>query len=61
MLTGGKGFHDTTWYWVFYPFSLIDHLDLIQSRATKVHIFPTRRPGLNIYRQKSHLAVLAVL
>jgi len=61
ILTGGKGFHDTTWDGVFYPFSLIDHLDLIQSRATKVHIFPTRRPGLNIYRQTSHLAVLAIL
>jgi hypothetical protein len=61
ILTGDKGFHGTTWYGVFYPFSLNDHLDQIQSRATKVHIFPARRLGLIIYRQTSHLAVLAVL
>jgi SAM-dependent methyltransferase len=61
LLTGGKGYHDTDWDGVFYPFSLIDHLELIRSLATKVHLFPTRRPGLNIYRQTSHLAVLALL
>lgn len=61
LLTGGKGFHDTDWDGVFYPFSLVDHLDLIRALSTKVHIFPTRRPSLNIYRQTSHLAVLAIL
>lgn len=61
LMTGGKGYHDTDWDGVFYPFSLVDHLDLIRSMATKVHIFPTRRPGLNIYRQTSHLAVLALV
>jgi hypothetical protein len=61
LLTGGKGYHDTDWDGVFYPFSLVDHLDLIRSLAKKVHLFPTRNPGLNIYRQTSHLAVLALL
>jgi ubiquinone/menaquinone biosynthesis C-methylase UbiE len=61
LLTGGKGFHDTDWDGIFYPFSLIDHLELIRSLSTKIHLFPTRRPGLNIYRQTSHLAVLAII
>ncbi|MFN4867474.1 MAG: class I SAM-dependent methyltransferase [Cyanobium sp.] len=61
LLTGGKGYHDTDWDGVFYPFSLIDHLDLIRSLARKIYIFPTRNPGLNIYRETSHLAVLALI
>jgi ubiquinone/menaquinone biosynthesis C-methylase UbiE len=61
LLTGGKGYHDTDWDGVFYPFSLIDHLDLIRSMSRKTYIFPTRNPSLNIYRQTSHLAVLALL
>jgi hypothetical protein len=61
LLTGGKGYHDTDWDGVFYPFSLVDHLDLIRSLARKTYIFPTRNAGLNIYRQTSHLAVLALI
>ena len=61
LLTGGKGFHDTEWDGVFYPFSLVDHLQLIKSLSSNVYVFPPRRPGLNIYRQTSHLAVFALL
>jgi ubiquinone/menaquinone biosynthesis C-methylase UbiE len=61
LLTGGKGYHDTNWDGIFYPFSLIDHLNLINSLARKAYILPTRNPGLNIYRQASHFAVLALI
>lgn len=61
LLTRGKGFHDTTWDGVFYPFSLVDHLELIRSLSSKVHILPTRRSALNVYRQTSHFAVLAIV
>jgi ubiquinone/menaquinone biosynthesis C-methylase UbiE len=61
LLTGGKGYHDTDWDGVFYPFSLIDQLDLIRSLARKIYLFPTRKQGLNLYRQASHLAVLALI
>lgn len=61
LLTGGKGYHDTDWDGVFYPFSLVDHLDLIRSLARKTYIYSTRNPSLNIYRQTSHLAVLALI
>lgn len=61
LLTGGKGYHDTDWDGVFYPFSLVDHLDLIRSLSRKIYILPTRNPGLNIYRETSHFAVLALI
>lgn len=61
LLTGGKGYHDTEWDGVFYPFSLVDHLNLISSLARKTYILPTRNPGLNIYRQTSHFAILALI
>jgi len=61
LLTGGKGYHDTDWDGVFYPFSLVDHLDLIRSLSRKIYIFPTRNPNLNIYRQTFHFAVLALI
>ena len=60
LMTGGKGFHDTDWDGVFYPFSLLDHLQLIRSMASKIYLFPTRNAGVNIYRQTSHLALLAL-
>jgi SAM-dependent methyltransferase len=61
LLTCGKAFHDIDWDGVFYPFSMVDHLDLIRSLATRIHLFPRRNPGLNIKRPTSNLAVLAIL
>lgn len=61
LLTGGKGYHDTGWDGVFYPFSLIDHLDLIRLLERKTYIFPTRNPGLSVYKETSSLAVLALI
>jgi ubiquinone/menaquinone biosynthesis C-methylase UbiE len=61
LLTGGTGYHDTDWDGIFYPFSLIDHLQLIRALSRKIYVFPTRSQGLNLYRQTSHLAVLALI
>lgn len=61
LMTKGKGYHDTDWDGIFYPFSLIDHLDLIHSLASRVHILPTRNSSINIYKQTSHLAILALI
>lgn len=60
LMTRGKGYHDTTWDGVFYPFSLIDHYDMICTLAQNVYVFPTKTPSINLYRSASHLAVLAV-
>jgi SAM-dependent methyltransferase len=60
LMTRGKGYPDTDWDGVFYPFSLIDHYGLIRSLAPTVHLFPTKTPAVNLYRSASHVAVLAV-
>lgn len=60
LMTRGKGYHDTDWDGIFYPFSLVDYLPLIRSMSTRLYIFPTRKAGINLYRQTSHLAVLAL-
>lgn len=60
LMTRGKGYHDTDWDGVFYPFSLIDHYGLIRGLAPTVHVFPTKTPAINLYRSASHVAVLAV-
>lgn len=61
LLTRGKGYHDTDWDGIFYPFSMIDLLPYIHSMARKFYIFPTKNAANNIYRQASHLAVFALL
>lgn len=60
IMTGGKGYHDTDWDGVFYPFSLIDHIPRIRKQTKKVHCFSTKTPAVNLYRQASHLAVLGL-
>lgn len=60
IMTGGKGYHDTDWDGVFYPFSLIDHVPQIRKETVKVHCFSTKTPAVNLYRQASHLAVLGL-
>lgn len=60
LLTRGKGYHDTNWDGVFYPFSLVDHFEEFRTRSAAVYTFSTKTAALNIYRDASHLAVLAV-
>lgn len=60
LMTRGKGYHDTDWDGIFYPFSLIDHYDLIRTLAPTVYVFPTKTPAVNLYRSASHVAILAV-
>jgi len=60
VLTKGKGYHDTDWDGVFYPFSLIDHIPLIRGQVSTTYCFPTKTFAINLYRDASHLAVLGV-
>ena len=60
LLTKGKGYCDTDWDGVFYPFSLLDHLPLIRENAERVYCFPAKTFAVNLYREASHVAILAV-
>lgn len=60
LLTKGKGYHDTNWDGIFYPFSLLDHLSLIRREMEQVFTFSTKGSAVDLYRQASHVAVLGV-
>lgn len=60
LLTKGKGYHDTSWDGIFYPFSLIDHIPLVQRNVDTLHVYPTKTFAINIYRDASHLALLGI-
>lgn len=60
LMTKGKGFHDTDWDGVFYPFSLVDHFPQIQTRSVQTFAFSTKTPAINLFRDASHLAIVAV-
>lgn len=61
LMTRGKGFHDTDWDGVFYPFSLVDHVELIKKYSQNCYLFSTKTPSVNLYRESSHIAILAEL
>lgn len=60
MLTAGKGYHDTSWDGIFYPFSIADHLEEIKFRPGKSFTFSTKSGTLNLYRESSHIGVFSV-
>lgn len=60
LLTKGKGYHDTTWDGIFYPFSLIDYTDLLSEGMSNFYTFSTKTPAINLYREASHIAMLSV-
>ena len=60
LMTQGRGYHDTSWDGVFYPFSILDHIPLIQKNVDTVHCYPTRTFAINLYRDASHVAVLGI-
>ena len=60
VLTKGKGYHDTTWDGIFYPFSLIDYTDLLKNEMSHFYTFSTKTPAVNLYREASHIAMLSV-
>ena len=60
LLTKGKGYHDTTWDGIFYPFSLVDYTDLLSENMSNFYTFSTKTPAVNLYREASHIAMLSV-
>ncbi|MEI6701919.1 MAG: class I SAM-dependent methyltransferase [Deltaproteobacteria bacterium] len=60
LLTRGKGFHDTNWDGIFYPFSLLDHMRQIKLGMNQTFTFSTKGPAINLYRKASHIAVLGL-
>ena len=60
LLTRGKGYRDTTFDGIFFPFSLIDHVPLIEANVARAYTFSTKGASLNLYRTASHFAVLGV-
>jgi hypothetical protein len=60
ILTRGKGYHDTNWDGVFYPFSLLDHMELIKNGMKQTFTISTKGPAINLYREASHVAVFAI-
>lgn len=61
ILTQGKGYHDTTYDGIFYPFSLFDHLPRIQQSARQSFVISTKGSPIDLYSEASHIAVLAKL
>jgi ubiquinone/menaquinone biosynthesis C-methylase UbiE len=60
IMTRGKGYHDTDWDGVFYPFSLIDHYDQIRSQVAQMFCFSTKTPAVNLLRNASHVAIVGI-
>jgi SAM-dependent methyltransferase len=61
VMTRGRGYHDTVYDGVFYPFSVFDHLPQIKHHARQVSLISTKDSPVSLYSQASHLAVLALL
>lgn len=61
IMTKGTGYHDTDYDGVFYPFSLFEHLDSITERAEQSFLFSTKGNATNLYKESSHIAIMALL
>ncbi|AFY38000.1 Methyltransferase type 11 [[Leptolyngbya] sp. PCC 7376] len=61
IMTKGKGYHDTDYDGIFYPFSLFEHLDGITNKATETFLLSTKGKAIDLYKDASHVAILAIL
>jgi len=59
-MTRGKGFHDTDWDGVFYPFSLVDHFEYLKGVSSTTYSMSTKTPAINLLRDASHIAIAAI-
>ena len=57
--TRGKGFYNTDYDGIFYPFSLLDHTLNFQRRFKKVSFLTTKSSGPSLYGATSHLCIYA--
>jgi ubiquinone/menaquinone biosynthesis C-methylase UbiE len=60
LLTRGKGYHDTDWDGVFYPFSIVDYFEELKFKLGKNFSFSTKGGSVNLYRQASHIAFFSI-
>lgn len=61
ILTKFRGYHVTDYDGIFYPFSVFDILPAIEKQGQIKMITSTKGMANNLYKQASHLAVLAEL
>lgn len=59
-MTHGKGFHDTDWDGIFYPFSLLDHFDRMKRQSSRLYSLSTKSPAVNLLRNASHVALIGI-
>ena len=60
ILTRGKGYHDTNWDGIFYPFSIVDYFDAIKFEQGQTFTFSTKGCAVNLYREASHIGVFTI-
>lgn len=60
-MTKGKGYHDTDYDGIFYPFSLFDHMPQLVSHSQRCSLISTKGKPVDLYSEASHIAVLALL
>jgi len=60
ILTRGKGYHDTNWDGIFYPFSVVDYLSEIKFEQGQTFTFSTKGCAVNLYREASHIGVFSI-
>lgn len=60
LMTKGKGYHDTDWDGIFYPFSICDYFHVIKEQSSKTFTFSTKTPALNLLRNASHIAIVGI-
>ncbi|PAW79745.1 MAG: hypothetical protein B9S32_00010 [Verrucomicrobia bacterium Tous-C9LFEB] len=58
LMTRGRGYHDTDYDGIFYPFSLLDHIEYLNQHCKRNHMVTTRGVSGRNYNLVSHLAYL---
>jgi len=59
LMTCGKGYHNTDYDGIFYPFSICDYIPLIKSSCNIELMVSTKGAVNNLYTDASHIAILA--
>lgn len=57
--TRGKGFYDTSYDGIFFPFSILDHSNRFSEAFHSVNFLTTKSYGPALYASSSHMAVYA--
>lgn len=58
LMTRGRGYHDTDYDGIFYPFSLLDHVEYLNQHCQRNHLVTTSGVAGKNYHRVSHLAYL---